>query len=69
MAATILESRAAFKERAQLLGLTDEELKRLTDKKWDSFGNFAFAIGWQPGQQDEAPLMRLAAMVTGRGAG
>ena len=60
----MLDSQAAFRARAKEIGLNDGEIAVLTSESHDTFGTFAFACNYVPGQADEGPLWALAAKMT-----
>ncbi|CAE7352777.1 unnamed protein product, partial [Symbiodinium microadriaticum] len=60
----MLESKAAFHARAKEIGLNDAEIAVLASESHDTFGTFAFACNYVPGQADESALLELAARIT-----
>ena len=52
-----LDSRAAFKARAEELSLEDDKYKKLVAAKLDTFGALAFIGPLQAGNADETPLV------------
>ena len=65
---TMLDSVAVFESRAQEIGLEPQEIEELRERKWNTFGTFAFACGYAPGGPDETRLLQLASKVTRSGA-
>ena len=65
--AAMLDSKAVFAERAKEIGMNDEELNIMQAKNWGTFGNLAFACSYKPGQENELPLLKLAATITKSG--
>ena len=61
----MLDSKAAFHARAKEIGINSAELDVLKADGHDTFGTFAFACNYVPGQSDETPLLELAAKITG----
>ena len=60
----MLDSEAVFENRATEIGL-DAEIGRAKTLNVASFGKFAFAANYTPGQADETPLLQLMARVCG----
>eukprot|EP00435_Cladocopium_sp_Y103_P041033 s2882_g11.t1 len=56
MAASTLESEAAFKERAAQIGVDDKYIQKFVEKRFASFGRFGFAVPYSPHLADESPL-------------
>ena len=52
----IIDSTAAFAERARRFGLPDDIIQSLTDANVGSFGSFAFVAVFNPAALDDAPL-------------
>ena len=68
--ASNLESSAVFESRAVELGFSPGEIDVMREQGWNAFGRFAFAIDYVPGQSaDEAPLLAMAATITGTASG
>ena len=59
MAASTLESEAAFKERAAQIGVEDRYIQKFVEKKFAAFGRYAFSVVYSPHHADEAPLRRF----------
>ena len=59
MAASTLESEAAFKERAAQIGIEDRYIQKFVEKKFAAFGRYAFSVVYSPHHADEAPLRRF----------
>ena len=62
--AGLLDSVAVFEQRATEIGLSGEEIARMTAKSWNTLARVAFACGYTPGQADESSLLKLARVVT-----
>ena len=60
-----LDPVAVFEARAGEVGLTTAELDRLRSRKWNTLGMMAFSCNFIPGQSDDTPLLKLAAVITG----
>lgn len=60
----MLDSEAVFKNRAAEIGLSEVYIRRLGVLGWNTYGKLAFASNYQPGQLDEAPLIKLAEEIT-----
>ena len=56
MAASTLESEAAFKERASQIGIEDRFIEKFVEKEFATFGRYAFSVVYSPHHTDEAPL-------------
>ena len=56
MAASTLESEAAFKERASQIGIEDRYIEKFVEKEFATFGRYAFSVVYSPHHTDEAPL-------------
>ena len=61
----IMDSSAAFCERAKALGLPETSLTKLGDAKLATFGSFAFLSSFQPGSTDEKPFVEALSNVLG----
>ena len=62
-----LESRAVFEARALQIGLSDNQIKVLTDGGITSMGDLAFCCSYQPGSgADETPLVDFYKNLYGR---
>ena len=59
MAASTLESEAAFKERATQIGIEDRFISKFVKKNFAAFGKYAFCVVYSPSHPDEAPLKRF----------
>jgi len=59
MAASTLESEAAFKERALQIGIEERHVEKFVEKRFAAFGRYAFAVVYSPHHTDEAPLRRF----------
>ena len=59
-----LDSRAAFKARAEELSLEDDTYKKLVTAKLDTFGALAFIGPLQAGSADETPLIEALKSAT-----
>ena len=59
MSSSTLESVAAFKERAKQIGVEDRFIDKFVQKRFASFGRFAFAIVYSPQHTDETPLIEF----------
>ena len=59
----MLDSSAVFTARAGEIGLNEDEVNQLRALNLDTFGKFAFACNYVPGQADESPLIRLVSRV------
>ena len=55
----MLDSAAAFKDRAASIGVTAAELARLEVLNLDTFGKLAYGCSYVPGQADDQPLLTL----------
>ena len=56
MAASTLESEAAFKERASQIGIEGRFIEKFVEKEFATFGRYAFSVVFSPHHTDEAPL-------------
>ena len=56
-----MESEAAFKERAAVIGVPSAQIAKLQAKGVATFGAFAFLSSFQPGGTDETPFVRALA--------
>lgn len=56
--ATGLESEAVFSARCGQLGFTEAQRDAIAAAGFGTLGSFAFSSSFQPGQPDEAPLLR-----------
>ena len=63
-----LDSEAAFEARAMDLGLNAGHMLVAKAKKWNTFGSSAFSCNYQPGSQDDTPLLAVASTLAGVGA-
>ena len=61
MAASTLESEAAFKERAGQIGVEEKYIEKFVEKRFAAFGKYAFAVVYSPHHTDETPLRRFLA--------
>ena len=59
----MLDSSAVFESRAEQIGVNAAELERLRTLNINTFGKFAFAANYTPGQADETPLITLISLV------
>jgi len=59
MAASTLESEAAFKERATQIGIEDRFISKFVEKNFAAFGKYAFCVVYSPSHPDEAPPKRF----------
>ena len=59
MAASTLESEAAFRDRASQIGVEDRFIQKFVDKNFAAFGRYAFCVVYSPNHADEAPLRRF----------
>ena len=53
-----LESSAHFRERAKIVGLSEECVELMFSFGWNSMGTFAFSCSQAPGGADDSPFMR-----------
>ena len=60
-----MDSAAAFKERAKVLGIPSDAITKLSDAKLATFGQFAFLSSFQPGSSDEQPFVEALTKVLG----
>ena len=65
MAASELDSKAEFERRASLLGVNDVILQGIKDAGLNTYGRFAFAVSYSPGQPDEQPLVDMVTTFIG----
>ena len=56
MAASTLESEAAFRDRAAQIGVEERYIAKFVEKNFASFGRYAFCVVYSPSHTDEAPL-------------
>ena len=56
MAASTLESEAAFRDRAAQIGIEERFIEKFAEKNFASFGRYAFCVVYSPSQTDETPL-------------
>ena len=56
MAASTLESEAAFRDRASQIGVEDRYIDKFAEKNFAAFGRYAFCVVYSPNHTDEAPL-------------
>ena len=56
MAASTLESEAAFRDRAQQIGVEVRYIEKFVSKNLAAFGRYAFCVVYSPHHTDEAPL-------------
>lgn len=61
-----IDSTALFAERASAFGVSDGLLRLLKDGGYGTFGNLAFCSAYQPGSNDEKPLMDAIEAAIGR---
>ena len=61
--ASYLDQPSVFEARAKQIGLEETALVVLRSKNWNTFGNFAFASFYKPGDPDESKFLKLAATV------
>lgn len=61
--ATGLESQAVFRARGLQLGMTAAQVTQIDDAGFGTMGAFAFGSSFQPGQNDEAPLLAFFAVM------
>ena len=54
-----IESEPVFRTRAQQIGLSEAQIKLLTDNGFDTLGKFAFCCATQPGSGDEAAFVEM----------
>ena len=59
MAASTLESEAAFRDRAGQIGIEEHFIQKFVDKNFASFGKYAFCVVYSPNNADEGPLKRF----------
>lgn len=59
----MLDSSAVFESRAEQIGVLPDELRHIKEANVNTFGKFAFAANYTPGQADEQPLMLLISRV------
>ena len=60
---------SVFKERALEIGLLQTEWDRIEASAWNAYSRFAFSCHHVPGQANETNSLKMAAKVTGVGAG
>ena len=61
MAASTLESEAAFRDRAEQIGVEGRYIDKFVNKNFASFGRYAFCVVYSPQHTDETPLRRFLA--------
>ena len=61
----IIDSEAAFMDRAKSFGLGDAELQILKGEKYASFGAFTFVASYSPNSSDDKPLRDALASILG----
>lgn len=61
----MIDSEADFKARAKEIGVSETEISNLVAANYATFGKLAFACNYVPGQSSDAPLLELAAAITG----
>ena len=59
MAASTLESEAAFKDRAEQIGVEERYIQKFVSKNFAAIGRYAFCVVYSPHHADEAPLKRF----------
>ena len=59
MAASTLESEAAFKDRASQIGIEDRFIEKFVEKNFASFGRYGFCVVYSANNADEGPLRRF----------
>lgn len=59
MASSTLESEAAFVERAKVIGVEQWIIHKLVEKKFATFGRFAFSVAYSPQHPDDRPFKQL----------
>ena len=59
MAASTLESEAAFRDRALQIGVEGRYIEKFVSKNFAAFGRYAFSVVYSPHHTDEAPLRRF----------
>ena len=59
MAASTLESEAAFRDRATQIGIEPRFIQKFVDKNFAAFGRYAFCVVYSPNHADEAPLRQF----------
>jgi hypothetical protein len=59
MAVSTLESEAAFRDRAQQIGVEGGYIEKFVSKIFSAFGRYAFCVVYSPHHTDEAPLRRF----------
>jgi hypothetical protein len=59
MAASTLESEAAFRDRAEQIGVEDRYIQKFVSKNFAAFGRYAFCVVYSPHHADETPLKRF----------
>lgn len=59
MASSTLESEAAFVERAKQIGVEDWIVDKLIEKKFATYGRFAFAVTYSPQHPDDRPFRQF----------
>ena len=65
MAASTLESEAAFRDRAEQIGVEGRYIEKFVEKNFASFGRYAFCVVYSPHHTDETPLRRFLANLLG----
>ena len=63
MAASTLESEAAFKDRASQIGIEDRFIDKFVEKNFASFGRYGFCVVYSTNNADEGPLRRFLAQL------
>ena len=53
-----LDSESYFEQRALLFGISQPVLDGLKERRWSTFGSFAFSCSHSPGSGDEAAFLR-----------
>ena len=59
MAVSTLESEAAFRDRAQQIGVEGGYIEKFVSKIFSAFGRYAFCVVYSPHHTDEAPMRRF----------
>ena len=54
-----LESEAAFKDRAEQIGVEERYIQKFVSKSFAAFGLYAFCVVYPPHHADETPLERV----------
>ena len=59
MAASTLESEAAFRDRAEQIGVEERYIQKFVSKNFAAFGRYAFCVVYSPHHADETPLKKF----------